>query len=30
MSLRGCFGCLKFLVFVVNFIFWLFGTYVYV
>ncbi|TRY73046.1 hypothetical protein TCAL_03336 [Tigriopus californicus] len=25
MSLRGCFGCLKFLVFVVNFLFWLFG-----
>jgi len=23
--LRGCFGCLKFLVFVVNFLFWLFG-----
>jgi hypothetical protein len=27
MSLRGCFGCLKFLVFVVNFLFWLFGTF---
>lgn len=25
MALRGCFGCLKFLVFVVNFLFWLFG-----
>ena len=25
MSLRGCFGCLKFLVFVVNFLFWLLG-----
>ena len=27
MALRGCFGCLKFLVFVVNFLFWLFGKY---
>lgn len=25
MALRGCFGCLKFLVFVVNFLFWLCG-----
>jgi hypothetical protein len=25
MGLSGCYGCLKFLVFIINFLFWLLG-----